>query len=112
MGKNPKTKSDFGYPRRSRKRNNIVGIFDLAGFTSLESNEDLVQAVRTLETQIEFVFDSDYWRDERQRGGALEYVVAFSQNEDNLKALNLLTRLHSKIRSSGFRPLRSEQRGR
>lgn len=111
MSKVPGEKGDFGLPKRPISRNQIVGIYDLVGYTELSSNKELIEAVRTMETQLELTLEPEFWWDERTKGGVEKptntillrstgdgYIVAFSQGIDDLKALQSLTRIHSDIR--------------
>ena len=50
MARDIDRKGDFGLPRRLFESEQVVGIYDLVGFTQLPSNKDLVQAVSMLET--------------------------------------------------------------
>lgn len=111
MAKN--TNGDFGLPRRPIARSQVVGIFDLVGFTNLDSNKDLLHAVRTMETQLELVFEREefFWGDldrkciEMTRNTLLlsstgdGYVVAFSGSAiQDFAALQVLTEIHCGIR--------------
>ena len=46
---------DFGKRKRIVNKTQIVGIYDLVGFSSLDSNRELVSTVKIMETQIELV---------------------------------------------------------
>ena len=108
-------KGDFGWVKRAITRTQVVGIFDLVGFSTHDSNKDLVAAVRAMETGIELAFGDTYWWGERERSDeALEsslneillrstgdgYVVAFSQQEDDLVALNFLVEIYKQIKKN------------
>ena len=96
-------KGDFGFNRRAVTKSQVVGIFDLVGFSKVESNNDLVSAVRAMETSIEIALvdlGDDYWWAERTTAGFEAahnelllrstgdgYVVAFSEQEKDLDAL-------------------------
>ena len=104
---------DFGYIQTQRRRQQVVGIFDLVGFTDLESNDELLSAVRAMETQIGLEIErEDYAWDDRERGGsALEkqeneilirstgdgYFIAFSRADKELEVLNCLVNIHKRI---------------
>ena len=106
---------DFGVPRRQISRTQVVAIFDLVGFTDLESNKELLHAVKRMETQIELVLDHEpyYWGDLDTRGYEKPantlllrstgdgYVIAFSQKivDDELQILELLSDVHKEIRN-------------
>ncbi len=47
-------RGDFGLPKKIREKDQVVAIFDLVEYTGLDSNKDLVQAVRMLETELNF----------------------------------------------------------
>lgn len=102
---------DFGLPRRPITRKQVVGIFDLVGFTDLASNKDLNHAVQTMESELTYVLNEEYNWDERTRGGVEKvtnhillrstgdgYVVAFSQSIGVLTALQHLADVHNGIR--------------
>lgn len=111
-------KGDFGSVRRHIRRDQVVGIFDLVGFTDQESNDDLLAAVKAMETQIGLVIESeDYAWDDRERGGrALErntneillrstgdgYFIAFSQADPIIDTVECLVKIHKGIARSGF----------
>ena len=104
-------KGDFGFNRKAVTRSQVVGIFDLVGFSKVESNKDLVLAVRAMETSIELAFDGEYWWAERDTGGFEAarnevllrstgdgYVVAFSKQEKDLDALEVLLEMYKQIK--------------
>ena len=62
-------KGDFGWNKRAIKRNQVVGIFDLVGFSTHDSNMDLVSAVRAMETSIELSLGDVYYWAEKEREG-------------------------------------------
>ena len=105
-------RGDFGLPRRAVSRNQIVGIFDLVGFTDLSSNRELVNAVRTMETQLELTLEPlYYWGDTTKDGEEKStnnillrstgdgYIVAFSQGIDDLAILRVLATIHAQIKT-------------
>ena len=104
---------DFGLSNRLRERTQIVGIYDLVGYTRLDSNRDLVQAVRMLETELQLHLSPDFRWDERKHGGDEKptndillrstgdgYIVAFSQEIDDLRALEHLKTIHTRVHES------------
>ena len=54
-------KGDFGANKKAVTKNQVVGIFDLVGFSRLDSNKDLVSAVRAMETNIELALGDEYY---------------------------------------------------
>ena len=105
-------KGDFGWVKRAITRTQVVGIFDLVGFSTHDSNKDLVSAVRTMETRIELAIGDEYYWAERERSAdALEsplneillrstgdgYVVAFSEQDKDLDALEMLVEMYKQI---------------
>lgn len=103
-------KGDFGWNKRAIKRNQVVGIFDLVGFSTHDSNMDLVSAVRAMETSIELSLGDVYYWAEKEREGFESplneillrstgdgYVVAFSQEDDDLDALDMLVEIYRHI---------------
>ena len=117
MSKNRETKTsfkgDFGHVRTHIRRNQIVGFFDLVAYTDHKSNDDLLAAVKAMETQIGIVITrEDYAWDDRLRGGrSLEapqneillrptgdgYFIGFSQADKDLEVLNALVDIHKGI---------------
>lgn len=113
MNKKAYIKGDFGHVRTQIRREEVVGIFDLVGFTDIDSNDGLLAAVKSMETQISLVIGrEDYAWDERERGGfALEakqneillrstgdgYFIAFSQTDNDIEILNCLASIHKGI---------------
>ena len=101
---------DFGKRKRIVNKTQIVGIYDLVGFSSSDSNRELVSIVRIMETQIELVLsprftwgattiegeepENDIWLSSTGDG----YIVAFSQGMNDFEALQILTEIHSAIR--------------
>lgn len=101
---------DFGKRKRIVNKTQIVGIYDLVGFSSLNSNRELVSTVKIMETQIELVLsprftwgattiegeepENDIWLSSTGDG----YIVAFSQGMNDFEALKILTEIHSAIR--------------
>lgn len=70
MNKKVYIRGDFGNVRTHIRREEVVGIFDLVGFTDIDSNDGLLAAVKSMETQISLVIGrEDYAWDERERGG-------------------------------------------
>ena len=116
MGRKPPSadidfKGDFGFNRRAVTRNQVVGIFDLVGFSKVDSNKDLVSAVRAMETSIELALGDGYWWADRDTQGfeAVHnevllrstgdgYVVAFSEQDKDLDALEVLIEMYKQIR--------------
>ena len=103
-------KSDFGLPRRLFESEQVVGIYDLVGFTQLPSNKDLVQAVSMLETELKLTLsDEFYWGETDPQGDETAqndlllrstgdgYVLAFSQKVDTRLTLNILTEIHKRL---------------
>ena len=95
MARDMDKKGDFGLPRRRFESEQVVGIYDLVGFTQLPSNKDLVQAVSMLETELELKLSTEFYWGEVDQGCEEEaqndvllrstgdgYVVVFSQNAD------------------------------
>ena len=113
MNKKSYIKGDFGHVRTHIRKEQVVGVFDLVGFTDLNSNDGLLAAVKSMETQISLVIGrEDYAWDERERGGdALEakqndillrstgdgYFIAFSQADNEFGILNCLANIHKGI---------------
>lgn len=110
--RNKTTIGDFGLPRRPVKRTQVVGIFDLVGFTDLDSNKELYHAVRILEDELTDRFDEHYYWDDRTKGLTESpinnlllrstgdgYVVAFSQGLDDINILQHLREVHAGIRA-------------
>ncbi len=113
MNKKSYIKGDFGHVRTQIRKEQVVGIFDLVGFTDLESNDGLLAAVKSMETQISLAIGrEDYAWDERERGGfALEakqneillrstgdgYFIAFSEADKDIEILSCLTSIHKGI---------------
>lgn len=108
-------KGDFGWVKRAIPKEQVVAIFDLVGFTTLDSNKDLVSAVRAMETGIELALGDTYYWGERERSDrALEsplnelllrstgdgYVIAFSQQDEDLDVLNILVEIYKRIQKS------------
>lgn len=103
-------KGDFGLPRRQELRNQIVAIYDLVGFTSLKSNKELLGAVREIEHELQVDLWNDYEWDEKMKGVETYdntillrstgdgYIIAFSELEDDMRALRHLTNIHNAIR--------------
>ena len=103
-------KGDFGLPRQSIEYNQVVGIYDLVGFTQLPSNKDLVQAVTMLETELRLELSDDFYWGETDNQGEEEkvndvllrstgdgYIVAFSQHVEVRQALDALTEIHKRV---------------
>lgn len=108
---NEKLTGDFGYPKRLVEKEQIIGIYDLVGFTQIDSNKGLVTAVRAMQTAMELVLKDIFFygelrikKEESPRNNLWlsstgdGYIVAFSQGKDDLKALEFLTEIHSDIR--------------
>jgi len=102
---------DFGYPKRLIEKEQIVGIYDLVGFTKINSNKGLVTSVRAMQTAMELVLKDNFYygelrmkKQESPRNNLWlsstgdGYIVAFSQGKDDLKALEFLTEIHNDIR--------------
>lgn len=104
-----KAVGDFGYSKKSISENQIVGIYDLVGFTTLDSNDELVTAVRTMEGQLELKLKKYYWDEKTTKGIEKNenqillrptgdgYILAFSHNIDDLEALEKLTSIYKAI---------------
>lgn len=112
MGTTAKDVGDFGLSKRLREREQVVAIYDLVDYTGLDSNRDLVQAVKMLETELQLHLTPVFHWDERTVGGVEKstndillrstgdgYVVAFSQGIDDRGALENLVRIHSRVQS-------------
>ena len=110
MGTTAKDVGDFGLSKRWREREQIVGIYDLVGYTDLDSNRDLMQAVKMLETALHLHLSPTFHWDERAVGGDEKstndillrstgdgYIVAFSQEIDDLLALEHLEKIHTRV---------------
>jgi len=110
MGTSARDVGDFGRTKRLREREQVVGIYDLVDYTSLDSNRDLVQAVTMLETELKLHLTPVFHWDERKLGGDEKstndiflrstgdgYVVAFSQGIDDRSALEHLMKIHSRV---------------
>lgn len=106
-----KSKGDFGYSNRPYQKEQVVGIFDLVGFTKIDFNDGLVQAVKSMQTAMEVVLtpyfhwgelnrreEESYNNDILLRSTGDGYVVAFSQGKNDSDALRYLTELHKKIK--------------
>ena len=106
-------KGDFGWNKRPLAKNQVVGIFDLVGFSALDTNKDLVSAVRAMEISIELSLGDVYYWAEKDREGVESplneillrstgdgYVVAFSQQDDDLDALDMLVAIYKRIRKN------------
>ncbi len=105
------TSGDFGLPSKLVQRDQIIGIFDLVDFTSLESNRDLVEAVQALDTAIKLILEDkfhfgemDRARDESSRNDIWlrstgdGYIIAFSQGMDSEEGLNYLVDIQKRIK--------------
>ena len=110
MPKRAADRGDFGLPRTQSRRDQVIGIFDLVGFTDLQSNKELVTTVTTMEKQLALALEPEYWWDERTRGGKESgqndillrstgdgYVLAFSHGL--LNACRILGRMWSRTLS-------------
>ena len=107
-----KYRADFGYPAKPIKKDQVVGIFDLVGFSSNKSNDDLVAAVSSMNTRIQLGLTDYYWAErgrnrlESDRNEVLlrstgdGYVVAFSQDETSFEALQTLLNIYKGISKS------------
>lgn len=115
MGKATKDdyRGDFGWTEKAIQKVQVVGIFDLVGFTSHKSNDDLVAAVSYMDTRIKLGLGDEYFWGERTRGGweaernevllrstGDGYVVAFSQDESDFDALQILLKIYKGIRTA------------
>lgn len=112
MPRIPSDKGDFGIPRQMFFKTQIVGIYDLVGFTDLASNRDLVNAVRMIEAELNMKLSEEYYWGDRTRGGTEKdtnnvllrstgdgYIVTFSESLSDLKALRYLVDIHNRIRT-------------
>ena len=61
MAKEEVRKGDFGLPKRQVAIQHVVAIFDIVGFTSLDSNDDLFTDVSALQTQLTRFFIGPRW---------------------------------------------------
>lgn len=106
-------RGDFGLSDRPVEKQQVVGIFDLVGFSSNKSNDDLVAAVSSMDTRIKLGLGSTYFWGDRTLGGweadrnevllrstGDGYVVAFSQDESEFDALQTLLKIYKGIRKS------------
>ncbi len=115
MAKNKKDdyQADFGFTPTPINKNQVVGIFDLVGFSSEKSNDDLVAAVSNMEMRIKLGFRENYhwgergkdkWESDRNevllRSTGDGYVIAFSEDETSLEALQTLLRMYKGISKS------------
>lgn len=112
MSEGKEYQADFAYPGKKKiEKEQIVGVFDLVGFTKIKNNKGLVRAVETLETEIDFALGPYFhWGEmgkrevEGERNDILllstgdGYVVAFSQGMDDLIALGHLVNLYKQFR--------------
>jgi len=107
----PASNGDFGYPLKLHQKDQVVGIFDLVGFTQIGSNKGLLHAVKTMQTAMEVVLTEYFhWGELDKRGNESAtndillrstgdgYVVAFSQSYNDSDALNFLAELHNNIK--------------
>ena len=112
MARTNPERGDFGLPSRIVESEQVVGIFDLVDYTGLDSNRDLVQAVKFMELELQMNLSDEFFWDERAMGGKEKetnnillrstgdgYVVAFSQSINDRTALDNLTKIHSRIKS-------------
>ncbi len=103
-------RGDFGLPKKIREKNQVVAIFDLVEYIGLDSNKDLVQAVRMLETELNFSISERFFWDDRSTGQREKdtnnvllrstgdgYVVAFSEGLDDLEILDVLASINSRV---------------
>lgn len=111
MAKTTRTFGDFGFKRDPGRKNQVVGIFDLVGFTRLDSNRDLVQAVGSMETSIRLFLSEEFWWGETSKSSGNElavndilvrstgdgYVLIFSENFPSEDALTCLRDIHTDI---------------
>jgi len=107
--------ADFGFPAKKVEKEQIVGVFDLVGFTSMGSNKALVRAVDVLETEMGLILGPHFhWgeMDKRELESARNdillistgdgYAVVFSEGMNDPKALQYLVELHNAIRKRKF----------
>ena len=110
--KNDDYEGDFGWTKHPVQKDQVVGIFDLVGFSSHRSNDDLVAAVAYMDSRIKLGLGSTYVWAERQRGGweadrnevllrstGDGYAIAFSQDEPSFDALQTLLKIYKGISS-------------
>ncbi len=69
MARTNPERGDFGLPSRIVESEQVVGIFDLVDYTGLDSNRDLVQAVKFMELELEMNLSAEFFWDERAMGG-------------------------------------------
>ena len=114
MSRPPGVRGDFGLPRDPVSKQQVVGIYDLVGFTKHVSNEDLITAVSTMELQVKLVVSPKYYWDERKKRIDQEgtenqvlvrstgdgYFIAFSHDLEDIDVLHVLTRLYQRIRQN------------
>lgn len=106
-------RGDFGLSDRPAEKQQVVDIFDLVGFSSNKSNDDLLAAVSSMETRIKLGLGPTYFWGDRTLGGweadrnevllrstGDGYVVAFSQDESEFDALETLLKIHKGISKS------------
>ena len=104
---------DFGFTKTPIMKDQVVGIFELVGFSSKNSNADLVAAVSNMDMRIKLGLGSEYywgergkdkWESDRNeillRSTGDGYLVAFSQDEPSLDALETLMEIYKGISKS------------
>jgi len=110
MTTTPKT-GDFGLPGKLVQKDQIIGIFDLVDFTSLESNRDLVEAVQGLDTAIKLILEDKFYFGEMDRARNESsrndiwlrstgdgYIIAFSQGMEREEGLKYLVDIQKRIK--------------
>lgn len=112
MSKPRDVKGDFYLPGRDPvPRIQVVGIYDLVGFTKHVSNDELITAISTIEMQVKLVVSRKYWWDERTKKLDQEsvlnqvlvrstgdgYFIAFSHDLEDVEVLDVLTKLYQNI---------------
>ena len=114
---------DFGYTDKPIEYVQVVGIFDLVGFSSHKSNDDLVAAVSYMDTRIKLGLGDTYFWGDRTRGGweaernqvlmrstGDGYVVAFSHDIIEFDSLQKLLKIYQGISKSHKVNLRINKR--
>ena len=105
--------ADFGYTLNPINKDQVVGIFDLVGFSTKNSNDDLVATVADMEMRIKLGLGKDYhwgergkdkWESDRNevllRSTGDGYLVAFIEDETSLEALQTLLAIYKGISKS------------
>ena len=65
---------DFGFPQRMHSKRQVVGIFNLVELTALNSNRDLIQAVSTLEIELDMALSTEFYGSSAESVGEMQPV--------------------------------------